>query len=150
MNGYLTKPLKAHELFAAVEDWGRPGPEEPAAASGTAAPVDLSHFRQSMSEAGVEDDGTDTIIRLFMRDAPERLQAIEQAAAARDAEAIRTSAHAFKSAAASIQARALADRLEAMESAAASGAVDEAVGMIGQLRAEHEAVLAYLESSLGA
>ena len=74
-----------------------------------------------MSEAGVEDDGTDTIIRLFMRDAPERLQAIEQAAAARDGEAIRTSAHAFKSAAASIQARALADRLEAMESAAASG-----------------------------
>ncbi len=149
MNAYLTKPLKAHELFAAVENWGGPAREEPAPASGEAAPVDLGHFRQTMREAGVEDDGTDTIIRLFVRDAPERLQAIERAAAERDAEAIRKSAHAFKSAAASIQARALADRLEAMESAATSGAVDEVVGMIGQLRAEHEAVLAYLESSLG-
>ena len=48
MNEYLTKPLKSHELFAAVEHWGSP-------ASGEAAPVDVDHSGQTMREARVED-----------------------------------------------------------------------------------------------
>jgi CheY-like chemotaxis protein len=146
MNGYLTKPLKPRELFSAVEEWSMSEPTEREPAF-TPMPVDLGQFRQVMHEAGV-DDSADMILRLFMREAPERLRAIERDVETRDAEAIRKSAHAFKSSAVNIRAQSLANLLQLLESAGERGALDKAAGMLDQLRGELEAVLAYLNTAL--
>src|SRR5947199_1979080 len=62
MSGYLAKPFKAHDLFAAVEGRGaQPGDTE--AASPPA--VDLAGFRRTMEEAGAAE-AVDGILETFV------------------------------------------------------------------------------------
>src|SRR2546423_12727706 len=54
MSGYLAKPFKAHDLFAAVEGRGT----QPADTSAAPSPaVDLAAFRRTMEEAGAGEAG---------------------------------------------------------------------------------------------
>src|SRR2546430_7120800 len=54
MSGYLAKPFKAHDLFAAVEGRGA----QPADAAAAPSPaVDLAAFRRTMEEAGAGEAG---------------------------------------------------------------------------------------------
>jgi hypothetical protein len=55
MNGYLSKPFRAHDLFAIVEGIGDEAEAVPATEPAPATPaVDLDAFRRSMREAGAE------------------------------------------------------------------------------------------------
>src|SRR5205823_2240849 len=117
MSGYVAKPFKAHDLFAAVEGRGT----QPADTTAAPSPaVDLAAFRRSMEEAGAAE-AVDGILETFVATMPQRLDAL--AAAARDAEAepLQRAAHAFKSAAGTIDAGRLAALLEDMERAARDG-----------------------------
>ena len=138
MTGYLTKPFRAHELFALVE--GR------AAAPGTlaepAAParsLDLEGFRRAMREAGAEE-AVAGILRTFVAAASARLDAIAAASRAGDAAALGDAAHGFRSAAATIGARQLAALLDEVDAQSRSGGVTDAV-TLQRVQAEAEAVL---------
>jgi len=111
MNGYLSKPFKPHELFAAAEGWaaGAEGElvahREPERREEPAAPpaADLERLRRELTEAGAAD-ALGPILDTFLADAPKRMETLIAAVRSGDATAIAKGAHAFKSAAATIGA----------------------------------------------
>ena len=148
MNGYLTKPFKAHDLFATVEKWTEAAPLNPVAsapAAGAPAPVDLDGFRASMRDAESED-AVDGILDTFLAGVPERVEALVVAVSAGDGGAIARVAHAFKSAAGSIGAHRLATILQEMEESGGAGALDTARDELDRARLEAGAVVRYLRS----
>ena len=148
MNGYLTKPFKAHDLFATVEKWTEaapPTPVESARTAGAPAPVDLDGFRASMRDADSED-AVDGILDTFLAGVPERVEALVVAVSAGDGGAIARVAHAFKSAAGSIGAHRLATILQEMEESGGAGALDTARDELDRARLEAGAVVRYLRS----
>jgi len=137
MTGYLAKPFKAHDLFAAIE--GRTAATADTAAA-PAPPVDLAGFRGTMREAGAEA-AVDGILATFASTLPQRLEALAEASRGGEAEAIQRAAHAFRSAAATIGAHRLAQLLEAMEASARSGDVARAQGGLQDVSREAQIVL---------
>lgn len=106
-------------------------------------PVDIDSFRETMREAGAED-AVDSMLELFLDDAPGRMEALESAAGSGEAEAISKAAHAYKSATATIGASELAATLSAIEASAREDDVENAVNRIDTAREQHAAVLEYL------
>src|SRR5438552_2732489 len=137
MTGYLAKPFKAHDLFAAIE--GRTAATADTAAA-PAPPVDLAAFRGTMREAGAEA-AVDGILATFASTLPQRLEALAEASRGGEAEAIQRAAHAFRSAAATIGAHRLAQLLEAMEASARSDDVARAQGGLQDVSREAQIVL---------
>jgi len=125
MTGYVAKPFKAHDLFAAIE--GRTAPTTDSADS-PAPRVDLAAFRRTMQEAGAEE-AVAGILATF-------------------AEPIQRAAHAFKSAAATIGARRLAQLLEEMEASARGGDVVRAQSALQEVRSEALIVLDHVRMAV--
>jgi len=143
MSGYLAKPFKAHDLFAAVEGRGAQ-PADTAAAPSPA--VDLAAFRRTMEEAGAAE-AVDGILETFVATLPQRLEALVTAARGTEAEPLQRAAHAFKSAAGTIGAGHLAALLEDMERAARDGDVAGARDKLEHVRGEAQAALDYLRTA---
>jgi PAS domain S-box-containing protein len=99
------------------------------------AAIDVIAFRRAMREAGVED-AVDAMLGVFRSDAPGRVQALSDACDSRDATAIASAAHAFKSAAATVHATTLAQLLREMEAAAREGNATDAMERMAAVRAE--------------
>jgi CheY-like chemotaxis protein len=158
MDGYVPKPFRPHELFAAVEGFGSLLPAGsvrattptvgPSDAEATIPTVDLAGFRRTMREAGAEE-AVDGILDLFIETAPERLTALAVVAAGGDGAAIEHAAHAFKSPAGSIGAHGLATLLLEMELAGKSGEIESARAAFERVRPEAESVLMYLRLRRG-
>ena len=143
MSGYVAKPFKAHDLFAAVEGRGT----QPADSSVAPSPaVDLAAFRRSMEEAGA-GEAVDGILETFVATMPQRLDALAAAARGAEAEPLQRAAHAFKSAAGTIGAGRLATLLEDMERAAQDGDVAGACDKLEHVRGEAQAALDYLRTA---
>ncbi len=146
MSGYLTKPFKAHDLFAVVEGRGDDGGAHvlpPAPATTAAPPVDVETFRQDMRAAGAEA-AVDSILDTFLETVAERITAVRRALESGSAPEIDRAAHAFKSASATIGARTLADVLRQLEEAARAGTVDQAQALAPRFEAASDAAVAYL------
>ena len=144
MTGYLAKPFKAHDLFAAVEGRGGAAPSGPAAVDAPA--VDLEGFRRSMQEAGAEQ-AVDGIVATFVETVPQRLEALVTAAQDGAAEPIQRAAHAFKSAAATIGARDLAALLQEMETAGHDGDVAAARARLEGVQTAARLAVEYLRNA---
>ncbi|PYP47637.1 MAG: hybrid sensor histidine kinase/response regulator [Gemmatimonadetes bacterium] len=143
MSGYLAKPFKAHDLFAAVEGRGA----QPADTAATRSPaVDLAAFRRTMEEAGAAD-AVDGILETFVATLPQRLEALVAAAGGTEAEPLHRAAHAFKSAAGTIGAGHLAALLEEMERAAQGGDLAGARDKLEHVRGEAQAALDYIRTA---
>ncbi len=146
MSGYIAKPFKPHQLFAAVEGWGAyASAEDHTQPSAEPAPVDLDGFRRMMREGDVEEV-VDEMIEAFVADAPGRMKQLAEVVAQRDANAIERAAHTLKSAAATIGAHGLADLLKQTEAAGRAGEIERAAGLIARLSREQESVLTYLRA----
>jgi PAS domain S-box-containing protein len=143
MSGYLAKPFKAHDLFAAVEGWAA----QPSDTAPTPAPaVDLAAFRRTMEEAGAAE-AVDGILETFLATLPRRLDALVVAAGGTDAEPLQRAAHAFKSAAGTIGAGHLAALLEETERAALSGDLAGARDKLEHIQGEARAVHDYIRTA---
>jgi PAS domain S-box-containing protein len=141
MNGYLSKPFRAHDLFAIVESVGEETEATPTTEAAAQAPaVDLEAFRRSMREAGAEE-AVDAILELFAQTAPERVAAITAAMESGDAKAIANAAHAFKSPSSAIGALRLGGLLQEIELAGKAGDIARARAAFASLDAETAAVL---------
>jgi CheY-like chemotaxis protein len=158
MNGYVPKPFRPHELFAAVEGFGTRAigaaperviaPLPPTGAVPEPESVDLAGFRSAMREAGAEE-AVDRILELFIEGTPDRLTALAVAVAAESGSAIEHAAHAFKSPAGSIGARGLEVMLQDLETAGKSGEIGLAPAAFERIREEAESVLVYLRLQRG-
>src|SRR6058998_600658 len=144
MTGYVAKPFKAHDLFAAIE--GRTAPTTDSADS-PAPRVDLAAFRRTMQEAGAEE-AVAGILATFANTLPQRLEALADATGGQDPEPIQRAAHAFKSAAATIGARRLAQLLEGMEASARGGDVVRAQSALQEVRSEALIVLDHVRMAV--
>src|SRR5881396_1310295 len=143
MSGYLAKPFKAHDLFAAVEGRGA----QPADAAAAPSPaVDLAAFRRTMEEAGA-GEAVDGILETFVATLPQRLEALVAAAGGTEADPLQRAAHAFRSAAGTIGAGHLAALLEDMEGAARDGDLAGARDKLEHVRGEARAALDYLRTA---
>jgi HPt (histidine-containing phosphotransfer) domain-containing protein len=107
--------------------------------------VDIERFRADLREAGVEEMIGD-LLETFIQDAPARFAAVEEAARSRDAKAIATAAHAFKSSATTIRASALGEMLYRAEVAGRANSIESLRELVEQIRTEHLAVLRELEA----
>jgi PAS domain S-box-containing protein len=146
MTGFVVKPFKPYELFAAVEGWEL-SDSEPVSGPPPAAPVDLEGLREMMREAGAED-AVESMLKVYQEDAPGRMKAIEGAVSAKEGEEIRQAAHAYKSAAGTIMARELAELLQALEDAGEADDAEAVTELMPKLRHEHQAVLAQVSGTV--
>ncbi|HTY06006.1 MAG TPA: response regulator, partial [Gemmatimonadales bacterium] len=148
MTGYLSKPFKPHELFAAAEGVALADPEPPASDGGgpLAPAADLDRLRRELADAGAAD-ALGPILDTYLLDAPTRLQALLAAVAAGDAPATARAAHAFRSAAATIGAAELAALLTGVEARARSGGMVEARELVLRARGEADRVVAQISAA---
>src|SRR5947199_535503 len=144
MTGYVAKPFKAHDLFAAIE--GRTAPTTDSADS-PAPRVDLPAFRRTMQEADAEE-AVAGIPATFANTLTPRHEARAEATGGQDPEPIQRAAHAFKSAAATIGARRLAQLLEEMEASARGGDVVRAQSALQEVRSEALIVLDHVRMAV--
>jgi signal transduction histidine kinase/CheY-like chemotaxis protein len=128
MDGYISKPIDPQMLFTTIEEQTGAPPAERAAApdvdpAANPEPID----RPALLDRLGGDEGLLTeVSRIFLEDCPVRLAAIRSAIEARDAERIRTSAHALKGAAANLSARGLFEAASTLERLGAESRLDAA------------------------
>ena len=86
-DGYLTKPIRAGELFQAIEDFTR---ERPAAALADDGNPDVPAFDHTAALESIGGDRGlfDEIARIFIDDAPRMRAQIRDALGRRDAQAL--------------------------------------------------------------
>lgn len=153
INGLVTKPIKPHELFAAVEGWAAPShteatsgtPETEPKAAEVTAPVALDEFFHMMREAGVEDKACETLA-VYLRDTPTRMNLLESAVRHADSAQVESISHSLRSASGSIHAHVLAELLEQMEKAGKSGDLEGGVRLMKEIHEQYAAVQAALRS----
>jgi len=148
MNDYLAKPVRGEDLAAALRRAPRSASSTGPASALTAGrpvllPGPLAKLREL--ERPGETGFLASLLEIFRRDTPIRLEEMERAAAAADAEALRRAAHTLKSSAATLggaRVEALATRTEVLAMTPATLA--EAAAFIPALRSESAALLAAL------
>jgi CheY-like chemotaxis protein len=155
MNGVVTKPIRPHELFAAVEGWtglsstlaaasGLSGPVDTWGAEAS-APVALKEFFEMMLEAGIEEKASQTLA-VYLRDTPARMRLLEDAIRDGDGDQVEAIAHSLKSASGSIRAKPVAELLGQLELAGQSSDLGRATDLMTAVREEYDAVQRVLHS----
>ena len=145
MNDYLSKPVRIEELAAALRRAPRSAPpEEPRPDD---PPVLVAGPLEALRRLEAPGDGgfVASLLDIFRRDTPLRIDEMERSAQAADGETFRRAAHSLKSSAASLggaRVEALSARLEAL--APGPAALREATALLPVLRAECAALFAAL------
>jgi len=144
MDGYMSKPINPQMFFSIVEQEAT----QPAAAAAAPAPAPQTFDRQALlGRAEGDEQLMSDVIRIFLDDCHSQLAAIAHAVEARDAVAIRSTAHALKGAAGNLGATALFEAASLLERVGAESRMDaaeagwrrlsiEAVGLLDALRHE--------------
>jgi len=150
MDAYLAKPFAARDLFDVLE--GAQAIATTAASGPEAAPtrtsgkfVDLEELRADLRAAGIEES-LPVLVKLFLRDGPARIEAIQKGVRAKDAKSIASAAHAMRSAAGAVRASRLMSLLATLERTAKDGDVASAAAQADAIVAEHRAVREWLET----
>ncbi len=137
MDGYLSKPIDSKMLFAVVEQ-----PPDCAVAPPDVVPFDRDSM---MRRFGGDEHLVNEVIHLFLEDCPKRLAAIKSAVAARDADLIRTTAHALKGAAGNLSEGSLFEAAHVLERLGAEGRLDAAEAAWRRLSLEASATIDALQ-----
>ena len=106
----------------------------------------LATLRELQEEG--EPDIIEEVGGLFLKHAPEKIAAIEKAAAEKDAKALQVSAHSLKSSSAYVGAMGVSAISKDLEMMGRSGSVDGAKSKIEALAAEYSRVKAALEKEI--
>ena len=137
MDGYLSKPIQAAELFAAIAELV-PATIEPA------APAEV--FDQSVLLAQVEGDQEllAELVELFAEDCPRLLSEIEQAVVRGEGEGLARAAHTLKGAASNFGAHGVVTLARRLEEMGYAGELAEATAAYAALGTEVERLSAAL------
>jgi HPt (histidine-containing phosphotransfer) domain-containing protein len=142
MDGYLSKPVDSQALFNAVEAGAAPTGGE------SIAPHDIFDRAGLLGRLAGDEEVVQDVERLFLEDAPIRLQAIENAVKGRDAAAIRFEAHGLKGAAGSLMAPRLFEAAKALETLGEESRLDGVEAAMQTLSVEAARVLDALRRSI--
>jgi len=147
MDEYLSKPIDPALLYAALENQQKAvGPTDAVApSSAPAGPATPPIDRDSLiTRLGGDEQLLIEVIRVFLDDCPSRLAAIKAAVDSRDAERIRTTAHALKGAAANLSAQRLFDAAGTLERLGAESRLGPVAAAWRQLSVEATSVIEML------
>jgi CheY-like chemotaxis protein len=148
MDAYLAKPFAARDLFEVLEGEQAVVAPAPVEGQGTRPGgklIDLDELRADLRAAGIEES-LPVLVKLFLRDGPARVDAIQKSVATKNPMTIATAAHALKSAAGAVRASRLMSLLATMERTAKAGDISAAGAQGDAIVAEHRAVREWLES----
>ena len=153
MNDYVTKPIRAEELVAAIRRCPsaaaappRPGErEEGVSTHDGASPIDRETLRRFVETMGDDDPGfVQEMIDQFLTDAPALVATLRDGLAAGDADTVRRAAHTLKSNANTFGAHDLGSRCAALEMAAKDGDLTDAEALVSDIGSEFSRVLTVL------
>jgi CheY-like chemotaxis protein len=122
MDGYVTKPLRARELFQTLERLVAPPPED--------TPLDRA---AALEQAGGDVTLLGELADLFLSECPKLLAAISEAVRSQDAGRLRQAAHTLKGSVSNFAARsavAAAERLEQLGKTGDLTGADEALAAL--------------------
>jgi len=106
----------------------------------------LANLRELQEEG--EPDIIEEVGGLFLKHAPEKIAAIERAAAEKNAKALQVSAHSLKSSSAYVGAMGLSAMSKDLEMMGRSGSLEGVKGKIKALTAEYARVKTALEKEI--
>ncbi len=148
MDDYVTKPVSAAALRAALSQWVRAAVVEPRDTAGRpAAPAKAPEGRDQEIMAAMRElaGGTDAafvaeLIATYLQTAHEHIAAMRKAAAAADGTAMMRAAHSLKGSSAQLGAHRLAEACQELEQRAAQGSLAGAPSLVERIEREFEPV----------
>jgi signal transduction histidine kinase/CheY-like chemotaxis protein len=155
MNAYLTKPIRADDLFRTLEECvhaeadGSAPSRDPARAADPTSSIN-QHTLDGLRALEMTGQGTflNDIIRAYLTSAPERFAALQSAAEAGDAKEFQRHAHSYRGISGTLGADRLVGLCQTAETLAATGFVDEIAPLLNGLAKEFDVVRGALESEL--
>ena len=128
MDGYVAKPVRPHELYAAVEGGG------PDAEAGLLAPADVSfEWDAALERVGGDEAMLRDLVEMFFAECPKLMQQIHEHIAGADGPELRRAAHTLKGSAhvfGAEAAAAAAHRLEEIGREEAFADAEEALALL--------------------
>jgi signal transduction histidine kinase/DNA-binding response OmpR family regulator len=152
MDGYLTKPITLKSIHEVLEEYLGPGTTARSAlrrlASPDSAPADWGRIRKALeADPACERE----LLGLFVEQTRERLEHLDSAIRASNAERVSELAHGLKGASGNVEARRLEHLARRLESQSLAGELDAFPETFRRLKEEwervHESLLDYLKSS---
>jgi len=154
MDDYLAKPLKPEQLDRVLRRWAPHGAAAAVSSEAFAArpesprsPLDPAAADRFLHDCG---DAAATVIEIFGRQAPELVEQMRGASAARDAATLREKAHKLKGSCLMVAATDMAGRCEELENGARQGIVDGTGPLLDLIESDftvaHQALLALMRS----
>jgi CheY-like chemotaxis protein len=135
MDGYLSKPIDVARLIATIETFGSGRTRQGATAQATGPSPDAIFDEQAaLRHTGGDRKLLRKIVNLFRSDATASLKKIERALNRRDAEALWTTAHAFKGSLATIGAQVSRRTAADIERLGRAGSFEDARPLYANLR----------------
>jgi two-component system sensor histidine kinase/response regulator len=133
MDAYLTKPVRAADLFAAIARVR--GGSEPAGAAPLCVAAPPERFDREAVLASMEDDLTTLrdVAAVFRREAPAMLSSVRRAVGGRDAPALEQAAHRLKGACSIFQAQGAIGAARRLEQLGRGGDLSMAGGVLEEL-----------------
>ncbi|MEO8200631.1 MAG: PAS domain S-box protein [Gemmatimonadota bacterium] len=152
MNGYLSKPFKAQQLYSTVEgsmSAMTPNQETPNSPPADTQPaVHLEELQAELSEAGAEE-ALDGILETFLGCAPGQVSRLVDALESGSSSEVATAAHALKSPAGAIGARKMAAELSEIEIAGRSDTLEGRTALARRVQSSSAQVMRELRAWRG-
>jgi two-component system, sensor histidine kinase and response regulator len=150
---YLTKPIRAAELFAALSRMktGNIAPDPPPAmaANGVSSSVAVFDLKEAIDRMG-DQKTLEELARLFIEECPKLMTQIRQSLAASDGIALERSAHSLQGSSASLGAPGISRASQELQKLARSGHWTAARSLFASLEREIAALYSQLSTLLHA
>ncbi|MCG6926814.1 MAG: response regulator [Acidobacteria bacterium] len=148
MDAYVAKPLRAKELFGAIESALDPGRRTP-------APTDVPDTKvidetRLLERVGGDRKALCELIDLFLDDAPRLVALIRKSIEAKDAPGLQAAAHTLKGAVSNFAARKVTEAAARLQQMGESGKIGDAPAARDMLERELELLRDTLSALLGA
>jgi CheY-like chemotaxis protein/HPt (histidine-containing phosphotransfer) domain-containing protein len=140
MDDYISKPIRLSKLTSALQVWwdgnqsSTPSPVSPENTEDTTtSAINWEILRELQQAGGGDREFVQEVINSYLEDAPQRLEAIEQAIAKNQSQQLTSSAHALKSLSATVGASYLANLCEQLQELGKQNRVEESSEIATQL-----------------
>ncbi len=145
MDGYVSKPIEAAELFRVLE--GADGPDTPAVTPAT--PADAIDWRRALAHVAGDEEILSSVIAVFLEEWPRWRRDFRQALDGGDAAGVRRTAHTVKGSLSTLGARAAFEAAERLEMLGRCGNLAEAEATYTRLEHAIESLRPALTARMG-
>jgi two-component system, sensor histidine kinase and response regulator len=144
---YITKPIRAADLFAAIERATQLGASaQPGALFGAKTGSEVVDFTAALERVEGDRELLEELVRLFIHGGSSSMQEMRQALSDRDAHLLERLAHTMKGSSASLGANRVSEAALVLEMRARSGALENAGELIDAVQSELDRALPELDS----